>query len=161
MDVYDPHMYILPNTDSKTLISHKIFCSINTHIQTKIFILYVASILLRFQFEMIFKDFIKTFDIPFIIHMFSMDTLFIRYILVLQKAYCTCVKVFFQKRSFQGCKYTFLFYFCLFNETNNEKTSPNICKVNLISCKTVSLRKRIFVKETKTKRGSKQRLQNT
>ena len=110
---------------------------------------------------MIFKDFIKTFDFPFIIHMFSMDTLFIKYILVWQKAHCTCVKVFFSKRSFQGCKYTFLFYFCLFNETNNEKTSPNICKVNLISCKTVSLRKRIFVKETKTKRGSKQRLQNT
>ena len=58
---------------------------------------------------------------------------------------------FLKKRSFQGCNYTFLFYFCVFNETNNEKTSPNICKVNLISCKTVSLRKRIFSKKQRQK----------
>ena len=54
-----------------------------------------------------------------------------------------------KKRSFQGCMYTFFFY--LFNETNNEKTSPNICKVNLISCKIVSLRKKISSKKQRQK----------
>ena len=39
----------------------------------------------------------------------------------------------------------------LLNETNNEKTSPNICKVNLISCKTVLYGKEFLSKKQRQK----------